>query len=406
MTLLDYLREHSGVVKTLQEPIKLEEILGSYCETNEKYEYVVGLLEKLPQLHIDKFKPSNCMLDNKLPYDSISNLTRDDIKIVKEIIDYLDLPQFLMRKLDFPDSKNLYTMQNFACHGDLRGLKHLHSTGIPLYIETMHTAAFNGEIECVEWLHAAGCPWNEKTTSFAAKGGQLECLKWLHEAGCPWNTHTVHEAILNNHMDCLMYAVENGVSLRVGTSDIAAKLGNLEYFKWIYRKYADDYPWDERTAETAAEYGHLDCLKFICEHGCPLGTACLSAARGGYLDCLEYTYKRGEYWPPCTSAAAAWNLECLTYAHTHGCPWDEETCSEAIEHENLDCFMYAYKNGCPCGDDVLADAGILAASEGNIDALMYLHQHGLVLNEDIYEAANGWTKCIQYLIEHDCPHED
>ena len=54
---------------------------------------------------------------------------------------------------------------------------------------------------------------------------------------------------------------------------------------------------------TAAENGHLECLKYAHEHGCP--------------------------WDEETCAVAAENgqLECLKYAHEHGCPWDEETCS-------------------------------------------------------------------------------
>ena len=31
----------------------------------------------------------------------------------------------------------------------------------------------------------------------------------------------------------------------------------------------------------------------------------------------------------CSEAARGGHLECLKYAHEKGCPWDEETCSEA-----------------------------------------------------------------------------
>ena len=36
----------------------------------------------------------------------------------------------------------------------------------------------------------------------------------------------------------------------------------------------------------------------------------------------------GSKWT-CSKAAESGHLECLKYAHENGCPWDEETCSEA-----------------------------------------------------------------------------
>ena len=37
-------------------------------------------------------------------------------------------------------------------------------------------------------------------------------------------------------------------------------------------KYAHENgcPWDERTCESAADYGHLDVLKYARENGCPI----------------------------------------------------------------------------------------------------------------------------------------
>jgi hypothetical protein len=46
-------------------------------------------------------------------------------------------------------------------------------------------------------------------------------------------------------------------------------------------------------------------------------------------------------------AADTGHLDCLKYAHEHGCPWDEETYSSAAYYGHLDCLMYAHKNGCP-----------------------------------------------------------
>lgn len=45
------------------------------------------------------------------------------------------------------------------------------------------------------------------------------------------------------------------------------------------------------------------------------------------------------------AAALSGNLECIVYAHEHGCPWDENTRINA--QENDDCIEYVQENGCP-----------------------------------------------------------
>ena len=47
------------------------------------------------------------------------------------------------------------------------------------------------------------------------------------------------------------------------------------------------------------------------------------------------------------NAAEYGHLECLQYAHENGCPWDEWTCSEAAENGHLECLKYAHEFGCP-----------------------------------------------------------
>ena len=49
------------------------------------------------------------------------------------------------------------------------------------------------------------------------------------------------------------------------------------------------------------------------------------------------------YEDACSNAAKSGHLECLKYAHENGCPWDEDTCSEAT----FKCLKYAHENGCP-----------------------------------------------------------
>jgi hypothetical protein len=49
----------------------------------------------------------------------------------------------------------------------------------------------------------------------------------------------------------------------------------------------------------------------------------------------------------CSCAAENGHLECLKYAHEHGCPWNENTCLNAAENGHLECLKYAREHGCP-----------------------------------------------------------
>ena len=57
----------------------------------------------------------------------------------------------------------------------------------------------------------------------------------------------------------------------------------------------------------------------------------------------------------CFYAASNGHLECLKYAHEHGCPWDELTCRYAAENGHLECLKYACARECP-GSDRYAEA--------------------------------------------------
>ncbi len=55
----------------------------------------------------------------------------------------------------------------------------------------------------------------------------------------------------------------------------------------------------------------------------------------------------------CSNAAEYGHLDCLRYAHENGCRWNSNTCMFAAENGHFDCLRYAHENGCPWdGSDV------------------------------------------------------
>ena len=76
----------------------------------------------------------------------------------------------------------------------------------------------------------------------------------------------------------------------------------------------------------------------------------LSAADEGTFGMLKYARRERVRWRRVERASmppSNGHLECLKYAHEHGCPWDEWTCRGAAENGHLECLKYACAHGCP-----------------------------------------------------------
>ena len=172
------------------------------------------------------------------------------------------------------------------------------------------------------------------------------CLAFLGE---PMLTSDYRNACrhsaLRGHIECLRYAHEHGC------------------------------PWDEWTCSNASFSGHLECLRYAHEHGCPWnGNTCLNASVRGHLDCLRYAHQQGCPWGEYTCYWASRNghLELLRYAHEHGCPWDEEICSWASENGHLECLRYAHEHGCPWSETTCS----WACEKGHLECLQYALDNG------------------------------
>ncbi|ATZ80083.1 ankyrin repeat/DNA polymerase domain-containing protein [Bodo saltans virus] len=154
----------------------------------------------------------------------------------------------------------------------------------------------------------------------------------------------------------------------------------------------------------AASKGHLECLKYLHENGCPLNwTTCAYAAKNGYLECLKYAHENGCPWGLCTCLYAAVNghLECLKYLHENRCPWDSDTCSRAALNGHLECLKYARENGCPWDEYTCSNAAL----RGQLECLKYAHENGCPWDEYtcLYAAENGHLECLKYARENGCP---
>lgn len=277
---MEYLLGNSRVAQELAKdgPITTEELLSSYCETPEALSYTIRLLERLPGLESDRLKISNCLFDNTFAYDSLIGLTDSDLENLVKIIDYLDLPRKLTKKLTLVIECGTewiysYDINTFLINGDLRGFVHaynffklLNELGT-LTPKPRSIAAERGYIDCLDWMYKNGVgKWDHQQCESAAKYDQYECLKFICE-----NTFNSPDHVF----DCEIAAIA------------AARRGNLKCLKYLHiAGYASD-----AALSAAIEGSNLQCLIYLHTAGFELKPENLIMSTYSCLDCFKYIHK-------------------------------------------------------------------------------------------------------------------
>jgi hypothetical protein len=155
--------------------------------------------------------------------------------------------------------------------------------------------------------------------------------------------------------------------------DSASKAGDLALLRSLR---AQGHQWTNQSAILMAYYGHLACLQFAHEDGCPItDIACSSASSNGHLDCLKFL-------------------------HTNNIAWRFETCIYAAINGHFDCLVYAHTNGCPIlgyPDDTL-QPDLLDGYNITVECLQYIIENGIPWKPSLYEHYVNKPKLIRYLL--------
>ncbi len=176
-------------------------------------------------------------------------------------------------------------------------------------------------------------------------------------------------------------------------------------------------PWNEFTCAEAAKGGHLACLQYAHENGCPWKDSdegaegskhdawiCSSAALALTLDCLQCVVEQGAHlttdvmW----TAVDGCQMDKIRYLLAQGCPCDARATHSAAVQNSFDMLILLHENGCPWDSAVI----VSAAKLGYLETVKYAHEHGcpwpepyLFLN---YLSPNGCA----YMMEQGCPGAD
>ena len=157
-----------------------------------------------------------------------------------------------------------------------------------------------------------------------AQTNKLELLKWAREEKkCEWDEYTINVAAKQGNLEMVKYCVANECPINVWACTKAAEYGHLECLKYL-REEAKA-PWDSGTAAWAAKNGHLHILEYLVERKYDQydNYACEDAAEFGHLDCLKYLHE---------TAKAPWNSGAVRAAH---------------ENNHPECVQYLLDSNCP-----------------------------------------------------------
>lgn len=131
-------------------------------------------------------------------------------------------------------------------------------------------------------------------------------------------------AAMYGNLDAFKYGVLTGWK-EDGSDEIlfaAVCDGNMGVVEWIYKNYPETHTQItiEKAIEYAADYGHLEIIKFMMKNGGEVteDTLCL-AARGGHLDIVKFLDENditSAYADK--EAASAGHLEVVKYLQKHG----------------------------------------------------------------------------------------
>ena len=177
------------------------------------------------------------------------------------------------------------------------------------------------------WEHKSLWPsrWSERSFCWqVAETNKLELLKGIREEKkCKWCEGAISAAAEKGNMEMLRYCVANQCPFNDYACALAAKNGDLEMLKYLREEVKA--PWNYDTAVYAAQNGHLHILEYLVERKYDeFHCACGSAAEYGQLDCLKYLHETAKLplddWNDVLEAHENNHPECVQYLLDNNCP--------------------------------------------------------------------------------------
>ena len=233
------------------------------------------------------------------------------------------------------------------------------------YLSSFPTAAELGQTHIFEWymdqpkLHDGIRAWG-RALRFAAMSGHLDILKVFKARADKypdddvWNTKwddVRHTAFLAGNVEIIEWVLAHGTCehdmrtfLQHDYSAIHKLVvrGRLEMLQWyMARLEVENFPdfinYNKNfclNTKRAAQYGHLEMLKWMMENGFKFAVDALTAAAArGHLECVVYLRERGCNMTPTVSKVTVNHLQIhvLRWVIENGCKWVPQWTLDQLE---------------------------------------------------------------------------
>ena len=233
----------------------------------------------------------------------------------------------------------------------------------------------------------------------ALSEGRVECLKHLHESGYDFDDSACEAAVTYGHLDCLKYLHEAKPELYEEwfycSQDIAAGNGSLDILEYMDEIDLDSSHFNHRALFSAAEEGHLDCLKYLYKQQNPKYDWLLVevTARHNQFDCFKWILKHAYLDDDkIYEAAVLGGVEYIEWLHLQAngsfrtklswgkLRWSHSACTVAAEHDRLDCLRYLHEEGCPVALNTCVKCLEMTKTLSEFLMVTYLAIHDLMLD--------------------------
>ena len=202
---------------------------------------------------------------------------------------------------------------------------------------------------------------DERTLEQAAERGHLECLVYARkERGCRWTEPHEGEYFCES---CGEWHEDEDFEPSDRPIELAALNGHIECVRFCHE---EECPYqDEQLAINTVLSQNIDLLEYVhetmeVELFCGWQSIVEEAAEIGFLEGLKYLKEHSESeWEDvdqevaCTLAAANGHLQCLKYLHENEFAWDADVCNSAYKNGHMECFEFARSKGCAFDESLL-----------------------------------------------------
>lgn len=357
--------------------------------TPENINDMIEFCEYITMVNMDEFIINNCVA------------TTTYYMLNDKYNEKYDLPRFMTHVND---------IESILVYNHLPYLRLLHDNNMLNDKSINYTIIYNN-IPCLKLLLELGYKLTYESAIFACENGYIECLKVLCENGCTLYSYLYSYAGKNGHIECIKYL--HSIDLKICIESIYNILigGDVECFKFICM--IDYINIDINIiCHILCKYGHIECLKIICDYGCELyidSEIIENILINGYVNILKFLHDTNYIIPKeqilekhIIEICKYGHLECLKTICDYGCIINEKMAIVCAKSGHLDCLKLLQSYNCPMSEDTICSAIYFP------NCVKYLIKSIYPISIKVCDtvAKSGKIECLMYLIDQGLPHNE